>query len=722
MKGLLNGLKTAGKFASRNISLFAVILTLVDLWAGGFVRLSRLGWPEAAVVCVLLGALAISALRRLRRAATGSEPRFREHFDLGAPLVAAAYGLVSIGGQYLFPIVYLLMAFLVSFLPRTAGLFLLAVALVFDAVATLRGGASSLSIFAMHAAFLVLFAALYHVVLRARLTLARKREREAVRNRIREVEERAKAFRLTSSTSDAPGSSQDHDSWLVASVREVDGAFGAALEVAETAMDTHTCAAFLLSPDEKYLKLYDCRSASDRVQRERFRSGEGTLGGALASGAPVRICNDLGIKGVSYYEDRAPLIGAMLAVPIVESTGRVRGVLVADRLTPIPFSERDERLLATVAREVLRSIDVERVLRNVRKSRDEKDRFFRAIDELNRAGNPEQVFSAVADTIGQLAGLDFCALTLVSEVEGKKQHRVVKLMGPAAAKSEVYVFDDNNGLVANVVRYGVPLPGRDAKWNEKLTVFDDRLPLRGIGALRIFPLVAGDRVVGTLVAGANASMLSDDTQRMLEVMAIQVAQAILRAQLFEQMERMATTDGLTGLLNHRAFQARADEVLAHAKRYERKCSIVLTDIDHFKVVNDTHGHPAGDVVLKGVAKLLTQQARDSDIVARYGGEEFAIIMPETDAIGARTTAERIRETVMRQTFKVDTGLIKVTLSLGIATFVDDGGDKKAWIDAADQALYQAKRRGRNQSLLASQIRAPAALSPISTRPVAATAS
>jgi diguanylate cyclase (GGDEF)-like protein len=275
-------------------------------------------------------------------------------------------------------------------------------------------------------------------------------------------------------------------------------------------------------------------------------------------------------------------------------------------------------------------------------------------------------------------------------------------------------------LVANAVRYGVPLPGRDAKWNERLMVFDDQVSLRGLGTLRIFPLIAGDRVLGTLVAGGKASVLNADTQRTLEVMAIQVAQAILRAQLFEQMERMATTDGLTGLLNHRAFQTRAEEVLAQAKRYGRKCSIILGDIDHFKAVNDTHGHPTGDVVLKGVALLLTQQARDSDVVARYGGEEFAIIMPETDGAGAKAIAERIREAVMRQAFKVDSGQIRVTISLGIATFIDDGADKQAWIDAADQALYHAKRRGRNQSLAASQLspsNAPAGFS----RPLAAPA-
>ena len=179
---------------------------------------------------------------------------------------------------------------------------------------------------------------------------------------------------------------------------------------------------------------------------------------------------------------------------------------------------------------------------------------------------------------------------------------------------------------------------------------------------------------------------------------------MLRAQLYEQMEKMATTDGLTTLFNHRTFQAKADEALAQARRYRRKCSLILTDIDHFKSVNDTYGHPTGDMVLRGVAKILKAKARDTDIVARYGGEEFAIIMPETDAAGARVIAERIREAVMAEVFQTEMGPLKVTLSLGIATTPDDGDEKQVLIDLSDQCLYHAKRHGRNQSVTVAQMK------------------
>jgi two-component system cell cycle response regulator len=695
------------RHAVRSVPAASVLLVFVHLARNGFRGLHTLGWTEACLVTFLLVGLGLTAWRRLRRNALGALVELRDDLELGGGLIAAAFIVVAIGGGALFPIVYLLMAFLVAFLPRNAGLTLLGVALVFDGLVTLGApGGGNGAAFAMHALFLALFAGLYHAVLSARMVVARQAESDAVQKRIKEVEERARTFRLISSgTNDSfTGGMNQDEKWLVASVKEIEGAVGAALEVAETALRTHTCAAFLLTSDDKSLKLYDCRSSSERVQRERFVAGEGIIGGVLKRQAPVRMNSQNGLKGITYY-DGAPQVSAVLAVPILEAGGLVRGVLVADRVTHEPFSDQDERLLTVIAGEVLRAMEVERVLSYIRKSRDEKDRFFRAIEELNRAGSPEQVFIAVLESARQIASLDFCAVTLVSEVDGKRMHRVARMTGVTASGKalEGRAFADNNGLVANVVRYGAPLPGRDIKAMDRQVIFDEETQIRGLGALKIFPLTAGDRILGTLVAGSRKKALDQDVLRMLEVMAIQAAQAVLRAQLFEQMERMATTDGLTGLLNHRTFQSKADESLAQARRYQRKLSIILTDIDHFKSVNDTYGHPTGDAVLRGVAKILKDKARDTDIVARYGGEEFAIIMPETDAQGARVIAERIREAVKAEVFQTEMGPLKVTLSLGIATGPDQGYEKQHLIDLSDQCLYHAKRHGRNQSVTVAQM-------------------
>ncbi len=671
---------------------FALVLT------GRLRELSAASWRDTAAVGLVVAALVATLARRVRRSTVGIPSTFRDDLEMGSLLIGAAYLMVQILGDGLFPVVYLLMAFLVAFLPRRTGAVLLAITLLFDAAHVLVPADRQPLVFLSHSAFLALFAALYHTVLAAQVARGRASEKAAVDRRIKEMEERARAYRLVSSGTEA-GGEEDREAWLLASVTEIEGAVGSAIEVAEIALKTHTCAAFVLTSDDKALKLHDCRSASDFLKREAFPAGEGVLGGVLKRRAPVRLAGNL--KCINYYE-QTPAVRSVIAVPITESrgVGAVRGVLVADRLEAEPFGEDDERLLATVASEVLRAIEVERVLNYIRRARDEKDRLYKAIEELNGTSKTAEAVAVALDMARAMGRLDFAALTLVEEENGKRRHKVMQVAGVASGRAlEGVEFPDNTGLVANVVRYGAPLPGRDVRQMDRPVVFDEETQLKGLASLKIVPLRAGERILGTLVAGTRRkNAFDEETVRTLEVLAMQGAQSILRASLFEQMERMATTDGLTGLYNHRTFQARCDEALLLARRYGKKMSLMLTDIDHFKSVNDTYGHPIGDVVLKGVAKILRQTAREADVVCRYGGEEFCVIMPETDMAGAKHIAERIRKEVQAAVFQTELGPLKVTMSLGVATFPDSGDDKQVLIDKSDQCLYYAKQHGRNQSV------------------------
>ena len=420
---------------------------------------------------------------------------------------------MSLGGGSLYPLVYLLMAFLVAFLPRLAGVLLLAEALVFDGVSELWGPHIHTADFAAHAAFLALFAALYHLVLAAQLLAARTAGATAVKRRLAEVEERARAYRLVTAAG-SEATPEQNEQWLVASVREVEGAVGTALEVVELALSTYSCSVFLLSLDERELKLHDCRAHSDTVRREAFRAGEGVLAGVIKRALPLRLAGS--IKGVVHHEGGPP-IGSLLAVPLCEASTdgggpRVAGILVADRLEPQPFTEKDERLLAAVATEVLRSIEVERVMGYIKKARDEKDGFYRAIEDLNQKSKPAEVLGSALDLARNLGKLDFAALTLV-EGEGKtRKHRVCKVAGVSSGRAlENYVFADNTGLVANVVRYGAPLPGRDLKSMDHTLIFDEEAAVKGLASLKIIPLRAGDRILGTLVAGCRRrGMLEGD--------------------------------------------------------------------------------------------------------------------------------------------------------------------------------------------------------------------
>ena len=167
---------------------------------------------------------------------------------------------------------------------------------------------------------------------------------------------------------------------------------------------------------------------------------------------------------------------------------------------------------------------------------------------------------------------------------------------------------------------------------------------------------------------------------------------IHRACEHELARRLANSDGLTGLYNHRYLQERLQQEVERARRYSRSLSLIMADIDHFKRYNDRWGHPRGDEVLMAVARVLRRVSRGSDIAARYGGEEFTLVLPETSLDAALKVAERTRRTVAGLRF--DDGA-RVTLSLGVST-LGPGESKERLIETADRALYQAKRDGRNR--------------------------
>lgn len=188
----------------------------------------------------------------------------------------------------------------------------------------------------------------------------------------------------------------------------------------------------------------------------------------------------------------------------------------------------------------------------------------------------------------------------------------------------------------------------------------------------------------------------------------------------ERLRDWAIRDGLTGLFNHRHFQELLRTEFARARRYGQPLACLMVDLDHFKGINDTYGHPFGDEVLKQVAQTLVAEARKVDVVARYGGEEFVLVLPSTDVTGARIVAERICERVARSPVTEDDVTVAITLSVGVATSLDPRCTSEATlVKLADAALYRAKRSGRNRVCLATDaggggLSEAVSLTPVST--------
>ncbi len=241
-------------------------------------------------------------------------------------------------------------------------------------------------------------------------------------------------------------------------------------------------------------------------------------------------------------------------------------------------------------------------------------------------------------------------------------------------------------------------------WMNNIAAGGVRLFLKGVAGS-----VAG-LALGLLVFGWQLNLVSD--QRIVFAclpMLIAYPVAIgsityrLAIQLHKQKEllkQLSRVDGLTGLYNRHYWETRVSDLMAMVRRSTQPLSLILLDVDHFKSINDTHGHLAGDQVLQQIARLLRLNLRESELLGRYGGEEFALVLPNTDKDAAYATAERLRRLVQLAHFDTDkcVAALTCTISLGVASY-HGFQSYSDWFRAADKALYAAKEEGRNKTVL-----------------------
>lgn len=223
---------------------------------------------------------------------------------------------------------------------------------------------------------------------------------------------------------------------------------------------------------------------------------------------------------------------------------------------------------------------------------------------------------------------------------------------------------------------------------------------RGPGAFLALPLIAqSNRVVGVLnLFSRRPHSFGAKEIDLLRKVASQLAQVLDTIAVYHQTREQSITDELTKVFNRRYFNQRFEREMQRAQRYQRSLSLIMLDIDHFKIFNDTHGHLWGDAVLKQVAQTLEASLRKADILARFGGEEFVILLPEIDRAHGQQVAEKLRHAIAAMTFpKAKTQPFgRITASLGLASFPEDAAEADDLIHVADQGLYLAKARGRNQ--------------------------
>ena len=300
--------------------------------------------------------------------------------------------------------------------------------------------------------------------------------------------------------------------------------------------------------------------------------------------------------------------------------------------------------------------------------------------------------------LNQVLPYDSASVQMLEETDGQKELAIVGGRG----------WENPNDVIG--VRFKIPGPnpnsvvietGKPYRLTEAAKAYEEfrHPPHDHIHSWLGVPLIVNERIIGLLAADSaeNNHFKEEDINVAMEF-ANQVAVALDNARLYQETQTQALTDALTGVYNRRGLFQLGEFEFQRSRRINRPFSLLMFDIDHFKKVNDQHGHPVGDQVLLQLAQRCLRNSRTTDLVCRYGGEEFVVLLTETNLEAASFIAERLRISIMSNPFTTDTGEIRITSSIGVAE-AKKKDDLHSLIERADEALYLAKNAGRNQVIV-----------------------
>jgi diguanylate cyclase (GGDEF)-like protein len=336
------------------------------------------------------------------------------------------------------------------------------------------------------------------------------------------------------------------------------------------------------------------------------------------------------------------------------------------------------------------------LLRELKRTVDE----LQALNDIGRALTStlelSEVLHLVMQKVSELLRAGSRALLLLDEAAGELYPEVA--VGPGAERLGPARVPLGDGIAGWVAREGQPVLVEDVRADQRFSDRFDGLAGPETRSVLAVPLLAKGRVLGVIeLAGGEASRpFSPEDLLTLRTIADYAAIAIDNAQAYERIKELTVVDDHTGLYNARHLYRTLEFEVARSGRYGRPFSVVFLDLDHFKAVNDRHGHQAGSAALKEVGDLLRRALRSADVPIRYGGDEFVLLLPEAERAQALAVAERIRAELEAARFLADRGLdLRVTASFGVATYPEDGATPEAVLGAADAAMYRVKQRSRN---------------------------
>jgi diguanylate cyclase (GGDEF)-like protein len=655
---------------------------------------------SSAVLATFVASLAYRLVKRLRALAPEAEVKWLD-LELLLHLFVGVYAAVlrapgGLDGPF-YPLVYAVILVGSSFSGTLPTVVAAAFAMLLEIALTTALGEPAPDRAVAHAGLLALFAFLNIAVFRAELARVRKLSRARIEGEIARMREAARSYRLLGAPSSPADSGltplgDDEHRLLYSGVDEIHQAVEFALALLVRTLGLRTAMLLGLDANGTTLAIQEVSTLDDSIAPGPFGARDGIFGASLERREQVAVEGSRAGVHVPYYAGR-PNVGAACATPLGE--GRPRGLLVVDREAREPFTPNELETLRAAARFAQRAIDNERVFVQLDRAKVEQGKLYRVAGALAKATTEADVIEAGVNGAREFTAFDFAVVTLVDKASGT--HEICAASGEHTESLVGQRFRHNSGLVSMVVANRHALPYRGDYDPSRQVVFTKKLVPPAMPSLLVLPLLVHEKPLGTLVLGSQRrGTFGDAVRPTLEVLASHVAVSLANARMLKRLEEMATTDGLTGLLNKRTLTELAVQKIKSAERFGKPLSVLVCDIDHFKRVNDTYGHDVGDVVIKGLGDVLRRVKRDTDAVGRFGGEEFVVVCEETDEQGAALLAERIRQELCAFAFKTELGMLSVTCSVGVASFPAAGRTWEAMFKATDEALYASKRGGRNR--------------------------
>ncbi len=447
----------------------------------------------------------------------------------------------------------------------------------------------------------------------------------------------------------------------------------------------------ILSPDGSTLAYPYLYNLPVTLGKEAERRGVGLAWNTIQSHSPHLLAE------YSQYPQANPGwveagVHATISVPLIAGDVCLGSLGLFSYHAEKRFSRRDLALIESVGRQAGIAIQNARLFEAAERRAREAETLRQAVAEVTSALELDQVMDKILNHLARVVPYDSSVVFLY---EGEHHLRAMAgrgLPNPGAVLNHTYAAD--NPLIVELKRQGTPLILADAQADSRFEKWGAGGYIHGWVGL---PLRVHGEPIGYLTMdSARVGAYGPQDAALVQAFADEVAIAIENARLFQQVQRLAITDPLTGLNNRRYFFEAARRELERARRYQSPLSLIMLDIDHFKRVNDTYGHLAGDRVLVAVAARCKEKLREVDISARYGGEEFVFLLPETNLEGAGQVADRLRAVVNDVPIDAGDKKVSISISLGVAELDEECADIQALVRRADQALYKTKETGRGQ--------------------------